>query len=76
MATQQDLSEDLAVLMQRFVVLYSTNLCSIIMFYFQLRHFFVMNEVHFGVYAINHISPDEEITMSFDFAPEKWYELI
>lgn len=38
----------------------------------QLRHFFVSSELHFGVYALSPISPEEEITLAFDFRYEKW----
>jgi histone-lysine N-methyltransferase MLL5 len=37
----------------------------------ELRHFFVENEVHFGIYAIHHISPGEEVTIGFDFPHDK-----
>ena len=38
----------------------------------QLRHFFVSNELHFGVYALMAISPGEEVTLPFDFRYDKW----
>ena len=38
----------------------------------QLRHFFVSNELHFGVYALMAISPGEEVTLAFDFRYDKW----
>lgn len=30
------------------------------------------SELHFGVYALTHISPDEEVTLPFDFRYDKW----
>ncbi len=38
----------------------------------QLRHFFVDDTLHFGVYAVDQISAEEEITLPFDFHFEKW----
>lgn len=38
----------------------------------QVRHFFVSSELHFGVYALNNIAPDEEVTLTFDFRYDKW----
>ena len=37
----------------------------------ELRHFFVGNDLHFGVYALHSISQGEEITLPFDFRYEK-----
>ena len=42
-------------------------------FLFQIRHFFVSNELHFGVYALINIAEGEEITLPFDFKFDKWY---
>ena len=41
----------------------------------QIRHFFVSNELHFGVYALVNIAEGEEITLPFDFKFDKWYVL-
>lgn len=38
----------------------------------KLRHFFVANDLHFGVYALDHLAADEEVTLPFDFQHEKW----
>lgn len=37
----------------------------------ELRHFFVANELCFGVYATDDITPGEEVTLPFDFRYEK-----
>ena len=38
----------------------------------QLRHFFVCDDLHFGVFALQHVPPGEEISLPFDFKYEKW----
>ena len=48
----------------------------VVLFFFQIRHFFVSNELHFGVYAVVNIAEGEEITLPFDFKFEKWYTTV
>ena len=55
------------------VIVDSVLLFVFFVFFFQIRHFFVSNELHFGVYALVNIAEGEEITLPFDFKFEKWY---
>ena len=54
-----------------FVLCQNNTVCC----FLQIRHFFVSNELHFGVYALVNIAEGEEITLPFDFKFDKWYIL-
>jgi len=36
----------------------------------------VDNELHFGVYALDHLAQDDEVTLPYDFIYEKWQVLV